>query len=542
MTKKSLVKGAAVLAAAGIIVKFIGAFFRIPLANFIGDVGMAYYTPAYSIYGFLLVFATTGIPVAISKMVAERYAVGQYSEAERVFKLSRILMFSIGVVGFFVLFFFSNSLAEFINNPGSALAMKFMAPALLLVPIMSSYRGYFQGMQDMTSTALSQVVEQVFRVACGLSLALILMNSTYSFLEENAQARGAAGGCFGATAGAFGGLMVMIIFYMIIRKSIKEKIRNDRSGVRETSGTILKKIAGIAIPITIGAAIMPIVNVVDSSVVMTRLLAAGFDRTMAEGLFGQLTGFATPVVQFPLVLIQAIIVSLVPMVSASNRLGDKTELHNNISLGLRMATIVTFPSAIGLIVLSEPVLLLLYSSQPASAVSAAPCLMILSFGFIFLAILTTFTGALQGIGKQGIPVKNLFIGIIAKLILTWILTAIPSINVMGAAIGTVTAYIVAATLDYRAVKKYTGVKLSVRLTIVKPCISALVMGIIVFIGYKILFMVLDSNGTATLLSVAIGVAVYGLMVLKTKTIVREEMMSISMGRKIAAICDKLRLW
>ncbi len=542
MAKKSLLKGAAVLAAAGIIVKFIGAFFRIPLANFIGDVGMAYYYPAYSIYGFLLVLATTGIPVAISKMVSERCAVGQFSEAERVFKLSRTLMFIIGAGGFLVLFFFSNSLAELMNNPGSALAMKATAPALLLVPIMSAYRGYFQGMQDMTSTAVSQVVEQVFRVVCGLTLAIVLMGNTYSFLEQNEQARGAAGGCFGASAGAVGGLLVMLVFYLAARKQIKERVRRDRSGVKESSGTILKKIAGIAVPITIGAAMMPIVNVVDSSIVMTRLLEAGLDRTTAESLFGQLTGFASPVVQFPMVLVQAIVVSLVPMVAASNKLGDRNELHNNISLGVRMTSIITLPAAVGIFVLAEQVLLLLYSSQRASAISAAPCLQILAIGFVFLAALTIFTGALQGLGKPGIPVRNLFIGIVAKLVLTWVLTAIPSINVMGAAIGTISAYAVAAVLDYMALIKYSGVKLSVKLTLVKPLISSVVMGVIVFAAYKVLFMVLGSNGTATLLSVFVGVAVYGLMVLRTKTIEREEMMSISIGSKIAAICDKLRLW
>ena len=542
MAKKSLLRGAAVLAAAGIIVKFIGAFFRIPLANFIGDVGMAYYTPAYSIYGFLLVFATTGIPVAISKMVSERYAVGQFSEAERVFKLSRMLMVIIGVIGFFVLFFFGNAIAELISIPGSALAMKATAPALLLVPIMSAYRGYFQGMQDMTSTAVSQVVEQIFRVVCGLSLAVILMGGSYAFLADSEQARGAAGGCFGASAGAVGGLIVMLIFYMVSRKQIKHRIANDNTGSRETSGTILKKIAGIAVPITIGAAIMPIVNLVDSSIVMTRLLEAGFDKTAAESLFGQLTGFASPVVQFPLVLIQAIVVSLVPMVSAANRLGDRTELHNNISLGVRMASIITIPASVGLFVLAEPVLLLLYSTQRASAISAAPCLQILAIGFIFLSALSTFTGALQGIGKQSIPVKNLFIGVIAKLIITWLLTAIPFVNVKGAAIGTVAAYAVAAVLDYMALRKYSGVKLSVKLTLIKPFISSIVMGVVVFAAYKGLFMVLGSNGTATILSVFIGVAVYGLMVLKTKTIEREEMMTISIGRKLAVICDKLRLW
>lgn len=542
MAKKSLLKGAAVLAAAGIIVKFIGAFFRIPLANFIGDVGMAYYSPAYAIYGFLLVFATTGIPVAVSKMVSERYAVGQYSEAERVFKLSRTLMFSIGVIGFFVIFFFSDVIAEMINIPGSSLAMKATAPALILVPIMSSYRGYFQGMQDMTSTAVSQVVEQIFRVVSGLSLAAILMNSAYSFLAETSEERGAAGGCFGASAGAVGGLIVMIVFYLAYRKQIKDRIRNDRTTVKETSRTIIKKIAIIAVPITIGAAIMPIVNLVDASIVTTRLLDSGFDKMTAEGLFGQLTGFAGPVVQFPLVLIQAIVVSLVPMVSASNRLGDRVELHNNISLGIRMTSIITLPAAVGLFVLAEPVLVLLYSSQKASAISAAPCLQILAIGFIFLAALTTFTGALQGIGKQGIPVRNLFIGVVAKLIVTWVLTGIATINVLGAAIGTIVAYFVAAVLDFIALKKYSGVKISASLTLFKPMISAAVMGVIVFLVYKGTIAINLHSSIATLTSVFIGVVFYGIMVIKTKTIVREEMLGISLGRKIVLICDKLRLW
>lgn len=542
MTKKSLVKSAVILAFAGILVKFMGAFFRIPLANFIGDVGMAYYSPAYSLYSFLLVFATTGIPVAISKMVSERYAVGQFSEAERVFKLSRSLMLTIGIVGFLILFFFSNAIAEVIHNPGSALSMKATAPALLLVPIMSSYRGYFQGMQEMAPTAASQVAEQLFRVVCGLALAKILMSDVYIRLAQTEQERGAAGGCFGASAGAVGGLLVMLLIYMGFGKKIRSRIKNDRTGTRESRSAILKKIAAIAVPITLGAAIMPIVNLIDSAIVMSRLLESGWEKTMAESLFGQLTGFAAPIIQFPQVLIQAIVVSLVPMVSAAARLGNKGELHNNISLGVRMATIIALPAAVGIFVLAEPVLLLLYSSQRASAISAAPCLQILSIGFIFLASLTTFTGALQGIGKQVIPVRNLFIGVIVKLIITWTLTAIPVINIRGAAVGTATAYFIAAVLDLMALKKYSGVKLSVSLTVGKPLISAMVMGVFVFFAYKGLFLLLESNAVTAVLSVLIGVIVYGLMILRTKTIQREELMTIPAGRKIAALCDKLKLW
>jgi len=542
MAKKSLVKGAAVMAVAGIIVKFLGAFFRIPLANLIGDTGMAYYTPGYSLYGFLLIIATAGIPVAISKMVSERCAVGQFREAERVFKLSRYLMFTIGVIGFLIVIFFSNAIAERINLPEAALAMKATAPALILVPIMSSYRGYFQGMQEMLPTAISEVVEQTFRVACGLTLAYTLMSNTYVWLGDSNLERGAAGGCFGASAGAFGGLLVMIIIYTISRKKIKTRIHNDRNEVRESTGTILKQIAVIAVPITLGSAIMPIVNLIDSGIVTSRLLVSGLEQAAAESLFGQLTGFAMPIIQFPLVLMQAIVMSLVPMVSAANRLGNRKELHDTISLGLRLTTIIAIPAAVGIFVLAGPILMLLYPAQEASAMSATPCLQILAVGFVFLGSITVMTGALQGIGKQTLPVRNLFIGVVVKLIITWALTATPALNIKGAAIGTISAYIIAAILDLYALKKYSGVKLNVKLIIVKPLVSSVVMGVVVFAAYKVIFAVLGSNGTATILSVFVGIAVYVLMVLRTKTIEREEMMSISAGRKLAAVCDKLKLW
>lgn len=543
MTKKSLIKGAAILAVSGILVKFMGAFFRIPLANLIGDIGMAYYSPAYAIYSFLLVFATAGLPVAISKMVSERCAIGQFREAERVFKLSRNLMITIGAIGFLILFLFSEPIAEILNVPGSALSMQATAPALLLVPIMSSYRGYFQGMQEMTPTAVSQVIEQLFRVVVGLSLAVVLSDGMLAALESfTSEEKGAAGGCFGASAGAFAGLITMLAIYLFLRKRIKDRIRRDKNSERESGKEILKKIAAIAVPITIGAAIMPIMNLIDSGIINGRLMASGWSRVEAESMYGQFMGFASPIVQFPLVLMQAIVISLVPMVSASNRTGNRKELHNNISLGLRMTTIIAIPSAVGMLVLAAPILLLLYPAQEGSALGAAPCLQAMALGFVFLSVITTATGALQGIGKQVIPVINLFISVLIKFAITWMLVSIPSVNVVGAAIGNTVAYILASMLDIAALKKFSGVKLSVKMIIVKPLISALVMGAVVFFAYKGLFMLLGSNGIATIISVFVGIAVYGIMVLKTKTIERDEMMSLSAGRKIAAICDKLRLW
>lgn len=542
MAKKSLVKGAVVLAAAGIFVKILGAFFRIPLTNIVGDEGMANYAPAYAIYSILLVFAVAGLPVAVSKMVSERCAVGQFREAERVFKLSRTLMTLIGAVGFCMLFFLDNFIADLVKIPGSALSMQAMAPALLLVPLMASYRGYFQGMQEMIPTAVSQVSEQIFRVVFGLAAAVLMMKSTIIASEFEPQERGAAGGCFGAAAGAVGGLATILIIYIICRKDIKKRIRNDRTRERESAGTILKKIIGIAVPITIGATIMPLVNLIDAGIVKTRLLDAGFSDSAANAMYGQLTAFCEPVIGFPQVMMTSIVVSLVPMVAATKRLDDIKGLHNNISLGLRMSMILAFPCAAGLFTLAGPVLMLLYPTQKASALSAVPCMQVLSLGFVFLALITTMTGILQGIGKQVFPVINLFIGVIIKIFVTWILTALPSVNIIGAAIGTMVAYIVAAFLDFMAVRKFTGVRLSASQIIIKPMVGAVVMAVPVYFAYKAIFSLIGSNTVATGLAIIIGVIVYGLMVLKTKAITRDELMSISGGRKIAVICDKLHLW
>lgn len=542
MSQKSLVTGAAVLAVAGIIVKVFGAAFRILLAGFITDEGMAYYTPAYSLYAVLLVISTSGIPIAISRMVSERYAIGRYDEADRVFHISRYLMISLGAAGFIVLFFFARPIALSMHLEGSALAMQATAPALLLVPIMSSYRGYFQGQQLMAPTALSQTVEQIFRVVIGLLLALVLMRGTMFSGTYTDLQRGAAGGCFGASAGAVGGLAVMVFIYLLARKGLKKRIAGSEKGERESAGSILKAIIVIAVPITIGATLMPLVNLVDASIVNVRLEDAGFDPSAAKALYGQLTGFCEPIVALPQVLMSAIVMSIVPMVAAANKLKDTEQLHETIRLGLRMSMIIAFPCAAGLLILAKPALMMLFFTQKEAAANAAPCLQVLSISFIILAMITILTGILQGIGKQGFPVINLFLGLIVKVVLTWILVGIPQINVVGAPLGTMAAYLIAGGLDLFFVLRFTKVRLSAGAMFLKPLLSSAVMGVAVFLVYKGCTMIGAGNAPATLLAIVCGVVVYGLMVIRTKTILRDEMMSISFGRKIARICDKLRLW
>lgn len=535
MAKKSFIKGAAILGAAGIIIKILGAFFRIPLSNLIGDTGMGYYQTAYPIYVLFLMISTAGIPIAISRMVSERIALGNYAQAHRVFKLSFRLLVATGVVSTLICIVFAEQFVNILENPKAYLAMITIAPALLFVPIQAAYRGYFQGMQDMRPTAVSQVVEQTFRVSLGLYLAYLFIGSGLD--------KAAAGAAFGATAGGISGAAAIGFIYFLRRPKIKRQIRKSKrenpQDVEEDTRSVLLKLLAIAIPITIGSAIMPIMNAVDIAIVMRRLQETGWTYEQANSLYGQLAGFAAPLINFPQVLTQAVSMSLVPAVVAAYSLKETDELHRNIKLGLRTALIVGFPCAVGLIVLAKPIMMTLYPSRVESAISAAGALMILAVGVIFLSTVQTLTGVLQGIGKQIIPVRNLFIGVIFKVILAYVLTGIPSINVRGAAVGTVVAYIVASTLNLIDVKKYTGVKFDFVMTYLKPAVSTLVMAVCTFVTYNIVHLVLG-NALSTLCAVFSAMLSYVIMILVSGAISLDEMENLPKGKKLVKIIKKIK--
>ncbi len=540
MSKQSLVKGATILAIAGIVVKIFGAVFRLPLVNWIGDTGMADYSPAYYIYAFLMILATSGLPVAISKMVSESIAVGNHYQAHRVFTLASRLMFVMGFVFFLILFIFAPQIAALMKNPDAAPGMRMIAPSLLLVPLMAAVRGYFQGMQNMKPTAISQTVEQFFRVVVGLTASYILFFVVGDgvFGGYDKYAGGAAGANLGATAGSLGGFLMIIFIYMLARKGILKRARKSASMEQESDKSILKKILIISIPITIGAAILPIANLVDSALVVNRLLAGGFANETAKSLYGQLSGFIGPLINVPQLLTQAVAVSIVPIIAAAYQLKNRDELQKNTALGIRMSVIIGYPCAFGLMVLAEPILLLLYPNQAASASSAAPLLVINAFGLLFLSITQTTTGILQGVGKQTLPVRNLCIGIVAKIIVTWILVGIPAINVKGAAIGTVLMYMIAVTLSFKQMLKYTKVRIDINLTFIRPLISAGVMGILVFGIYKLLMMVQSHNSIATLISVLVGAVVYTIMIFVTKSVQKEELLILPKGEKLVRVASK----
>ncbi len=527
MTKKSFFKGAVILGIAGLIVKVFGAFFRIPLANIIGDTGMGYYQTAYPIYVLLLTLSTSGIPTAIARLVSERTAVGNHREAYRVFRLSFQLLLGLGIVTCLILFAGAPYIVQIMKGETEAIySMRAIAPALLFVPMMAAFRGYFQGLQDMTPTASSQVIEQLFRVVCGLSLALLLLPYGLKFA--------AAGASSGAAIGAVCGLIAIFILFLKRRRGIVESCSNSVSDEKEPAKKILSHIIIIAVPVTIGAAIMPIMSNIDLLIVVRRLVDTGYTSAEANSLYGQLSGFATPLINLPQVLTQSIAMSLVPAIAAAHRSKDTEFLQYNATFGIRTAMLVGMPCAVGLMVLAQPIMLLLYPAQQESALSAAESLVILAFGSIFLSLVQTLTGILQGIGKQLVPVFNLAVGAAVKIVVTYVLTGIPSVNVKGAAAGTAAAYLTATILNLMAVRRYTGCRAAFSMTYGKPVISAAVMGIVVW-GIYHLVSLAAGNVISTLLSVLCGVIVYAALILKLKGITAEEIERLPKGSKIVEI-------
>ncbi|MTI47649.1 putative polysaccharide biosynthesis protein [Sporosalibacterium faouarense] len=525
MTKGKIIKGAAILGVAGVIVKLIGAFYRIPLGNILTDEGLGYYQMSAPVYIFLLTISTSGFPTAIAKVVSEKRALGKYRESHKVFKVSLVLMTLVGIFTSIFIYFNSHFIASrVIQNENSYYSFIALTPALLFVPIMATFKGYFQGRQTMIPTAISQVVEQLFRVICGIMLAMYLVD--FGLPEA------AGGAAFGASVGAIAGTICIIIIYLFKRKRIISDLDQSLDNSIESSRSIAKRLLSIAVPITIGAAIVPIVDFSDVIIVTRRLRSIGYSSIEASSLLGQLGGFAKTLINFPQIFSLALAISLVPAISHALAQKNYNSIKRMSLAGIRLTILIGIPSACGLFILSTPIMKLLYFANDIETIkSSGEILKILSISVIFLTLVQSLTAILQGLGKPHIPVKNLMVGSLVKIVATFTLTGIQSINVKGAAIGTVLAFMVAAILNFIAVKKHTKISINVVNVFLKPILAVITMMIIVWSTYSYLSPILGEKIT-TILAIIIGAIVYGLILLLSGSITSKDFELLPMGEKI----------
>ena len=527
--KQSFLGGAAVLASAVAIVKLIGAFYKLPLNNILGDVGKTYFNTAYEIYAVLLTLSTAGLPLAISKLTSQAQAQGRENEKRKILRVALVLFFVIGAVGSLFMFTCARELAVFQNNKSAFLAIRVLSPAVFCVCLLACIRGYTQGQGNMTPTAASQVLEALCKLGLGLPLAWYLLYRG-STLEV-----GAAGAIFGVTAGTVFSLAFLVV-YLLRRRS---RVRS--LDVPSSSADLVKAILAIGIPITLSGSAMSIITVIDTKIILGQLQSGlGLAEEAAAALKGQYS-FAMDMVNMVASFVYPVTTSLIPYAAAALTQRDYARADRTISTGFRLLALLAIPAGVGLSVLATPIMRLVLPSKQAAAWAAGPHLEVLGIACIFICIMILTNAILQTYGKETLPIFTVIAGGVVKVVMNYILVGDPDINIQGAKYSTLACYAVIVGLNLFFVWKYSPTKPRYLSLFAKPLLASALMGLSAKAVYGFAGGALNAaesfggNALATLIAIAAAVAVYAVLVIALRILRAEDVADIPHGKKIARL-------
>lgn len=519
LTQQSAAKGFAVLTASMLLVKVLSLLYVPVLRGILGKQGLGVYYSAYSIFSFIYVLANAGIPVAISKMVAELDALGNYKDALKTFKIARSLLVGFGLTISIFMFIFAGPLSRSLESSESTLAIQALCPTIFITAILCSYKGYFQGKSNMTPTAISQVVEQVFNIVFSLLFAYILISFGDSY--------GAAGGTVGTTLGALGAALYLIYAYNKNKRFSIPKGGNNPEVKRLSNEEIIKRVLSYAVPITIGVALQNSGMIVDLKIVKSRLLIAGFGSNIVEELWGVLSQYNT-LVSVPMAIIGSLSISILTIISRHNAIKDKKALKSSVSSTYRVTYIIAAPCAFGLAALSTQILTLIgYDIQAAPLFTYGPLVIILT------GISLVQTSILQGLGKVKMVTVYSLMGLLGKIIVNYIFVAIPSINILGAVIGNGVGFLIMVILSQRLINNTLKLRIKLIKPSIKPIFASLTMWIATVLAYKainIVFSIFISgyilNALCTMIAIIIAVLVYIIVLFSIGGIRRKDLDSL----------------
>ena len=528
--KQSFLHGAALLALANAMVKLIGALYKLPLNGIIGTKGFAYFNTAYEIYAVLLMASTAGLPVAMSRMISAANSVGNTKQVKRIYKTSQAIFLTLGTAGTLLMTVFCRELAAFQEQPDAWAAIGFLGPSVLLISCMACFRGFFQGHSNMIPTSVSQVLEAVVKLVVGLGAAWALLKLTSSIPLA------AGGAILGVTVSC---LVSAIYLFWLVRKAYQNLDAGDPDAQVLSYGKTARDLMAIAIPITIGAAGLQIINMAEVKVFMGRLLATGFTQDAADTMKGVLNMCQT-VFNMPCSFIGPITISAIPAITASLTLQKHGAVKATEESASRITALISMPCAFGLSILSRPVMALLGGYTGEELDMAQRLMSILSFCIIFNSNVMLTNAIMQAHGRATIPVINMAVGGVVKLIINYVLVGNPAINIVGVPIGTVSCYLCITILNLFAMSRVIQEPPHMVRNMVKPLVSALIMGAAVLGVYVLLGNVFSLDSTTGKLMlcaipIVVGVVVYAVCVIKFKAITRDDCMLLPKGEKIAKL-------
>lgn len=523
--KQTFLGGAAVLAAATILVKLIGACYKIPLVRIIGTQGYNYFLNAYDIYSVLLIASTAGLPVAMSRMIAEAQTMGNTARIRRIYQASLYVFLPIGIVGSLGMMLFAQPLARFIESPDSWVAMLALGPAIFFVCLFSSYRGFFQGQSSMTPTAVSQVIEALSKLVLGLGLAWLLVRMGYDITVA------AAGAILGVTVGT----VLAAVYLGLKHRTAMRALEAERSvGAQEPLGRTMCTLLAIAIPITIGAAGLQLLTVIETKIILGQLVSgAGFNQDAAESLKG-LYGSAQTLFNLPSALITPLTVAVIPAISGRLTTGDNLGAKKVGESSLRIMSLIALPCGAGLFVLAEPIMKLIYNYAGAELATGTQLMQYLGLAVIFNAIVLMTNAILQAHGHVAIPMVTLLVGGVIKLVINYFLVRQPEVNIVGAPIGTLICYGLIALMNLIAMAATIRPTPNLLRVIWKPVLATAAMGVSAYMTYDVVSARL-SNAISCLAAIAAAGVVYLVFVLVLRIITRDDCDLLPKGETIARL-------
>ena len=521
--KQNFLQGTALLAMATAIVKVIGALYKIPLNAIIGEQGFGYFNTAYEIYNVLLMISTAGLPVAMSRMISQASSLGHYNQVRRIYNTARGIFLGLGISGSLLMTLFCRQLAVFQNQPDAWAAIGCLGPCVLLICIMSTYRGFFQGQSNMLPTSISQVLEAVVKLIVGMIAAIALLKITGSIPLA------AGGAILGVTASC---MVSAIYLFSRFRKSYKFlpiTQEEPRTYSDTTKGLLI-----IAIPITLGSAGLQLLTMLETKIYMGQLLLH-HSQSAADTMRG-IYGMTQTIFNMPCAFITPITISIIPAITAQLTLCNYAEAKATEESAIRITGLISMPCAFGLGLLSEPVTALLGGYTGANLALATKLMAILGFSIMFNAVVLVTTAIMQAHAHAGRPVINMLIGGLLKLAAVFILTGNPNIGIVGTPTGTLLCYLAISVLNIYSIRTLLDHPPAIVKNLLRPFLSALIMGIFVFASFTGLKALgITSRLILCGLPIFVGVVVYVVAAVKIKVVTREDCLLLPKGEKIAKL-------
>ncbi len=541
-TNSILVQGS-ILAIASFISRLVGLIYRVPLTAIIGKTGNDYYGTAYSVYSILLIISSYSLPLAVSKLVSTRVAQGEMKNARKMFRGAMLFAIISGGTAGTILFAFADVFAGWLQTPLAAIALRVLAPVLLVTAIVGVFRGFFQGMRTMIPTAVSQIIEQIanavvsvlaayFLFSYGAKVGAVLGNSEFG------AAYGAAGGTLGTATGCFAALIFMFILYMMYKKTFNRKLRKDHTHKEESIGQVFHIILITVIPVILSTTLYNITSLVEMYIFKNVAVAQEYPVREISEWWGVYNGEFLVLQNVPISIASAMASTSVPALSASYAEGDRKGVRSQIRSVTRFIMAISFPCMVGLMVLSQPLMVLLFGD--ADPISGK----MLFYGALavpFYSLSTLSNGILQGIDKMKIPVRNAALTIIFHVLMLLVLMVVFHMNIFAVVIANIFNGLFLTILNDLSVKRYSGVRLNIKKTYLIPLLSAVIMGAFVYLAYFVVDYIVGITAVSVLIATLVGMFSYFVLIIKLKGITEDELYRFPKGGTLITLARKMHL-